>query len=497
MNAEKKVQNMRQVLEMLEKQLSGKRLIRYMVNTEVIEVSSEQFFTQVRERACAFKTRGLAGKHIGIMGSNSCEWLVHFCAVLFAGAVAVLLDRESNPETIAALAKKTALDAVLYDASTEKAVLDAALPSAVQRISMQEPDECSSLHGEKAVPFETERKPEDLACILFTSGTTSGSKAVMLSERALVASVCSEINDKKFQALLAVMPFHHLAGFVTILNAMYLGAEICLAQDLKYFYRYLECMKPDYVSVVPSMLQMLARKLKNGGANGSLLGWNLRIINCGGAAFCPELLQMLLERQITVLQGYGASEAGGIGLLWEMTPERPDTIGKPPAELEVKIINDELFLRSESVMMGYYGDKEGSEKVLCDGWYATGDLCRQDEDGYLYLIGRRKNLIILSNGENVSPEEMEEKLYACKEISEIMVGVEQNLITATVFPNFAAHSGKEDKEIIQSRIQEAIARYNAEVPVCKQVQRIHFLEQPFAKTATGKLIRGSVRKGEV
>ena len=103
-----------------------------------------------------------------------------------------------------------------------------------------------------------------------------------------------------------------------------------------------------------------------------------------------------------------------------MTEERPDTIGKPPAGLDVKIAGGELYLRSESLMMGYYDDEEGTGKVLREGWYATGDLCRMDEEGYLYLTGRKKNLIILSNGENISPEAIEKKLYRWEEIGELL-----------------------------------------------------------------------------
>ena len=241
---------------------------------------------------------------------------------------------------------------------------------------------------------------------------------------------------------------------------------------------------------------MLAKKLKKGGSYGKNLGWNLHFIACGGAAFCPEFLQTIKEQDITVLQTYGASEAGAIGFMNEMTFERPDTIGKPPACLETKIVNGELYLRSESVMMGYYKDSEETKKVLDEGWYATGDLCRMDDEGYYYLTGRRKNLIILSNGENVSPEEIERKLSGCEEIAEIMVGVEQDLIAATIYPNYPAGMDKASKRKVKEQIEREIAEYNSGSPVYKQIQIIHFQEEPFAKTAAGKTIRRSVTGGE-
>lgn len=490
-NSENK-KNMHQVLLELKNQTKGRNIIKYMTGTSVTEVSSECFFAEVEERSRFLKEKGLAGKHVGIAGRNDYQWLVHFCAVLWAEAAAVLLDRELNSEAFAELAGRTDLDAVLYDSYTEKMVFDAELPARVMRISMQEKQREAAGRECEPEKGQAEAVPGDLACILFTSGTTGQAKAVMLSQRALMASVCHCVIGRKFDALLTVMPFHHLSGFATMLNALCLGSTICLADDLKYLYRYLEVMKPDYVSVVPSMLQMLVRKLKKAGPNGSLLGWNLRMIHCGGAAFPPEVIEMLKERNITVLQGYGASEAGGIGFSWEMTAEHPDTIGKPPAGLEVKLEDGELFLRSESVMMGYYGDEKATSEVLCDGWYATGDLCRQDEEGYLYLTGRKKNLIILSNGENISPEEIETKLYACDAIREVMVGARQNLLIAAVFPNLPSDCTGREAEEIKGRIEEAIEQYNRNSPLYKQIKGIHFLDEPFVKTAVGKLIRQSV-----
>lgn len=485
--------NMRQVLEMLEKRMAGRRLFRYMMDGHVENVSTEEFFWEVRKRACSIKTRELCGKHIGIMGPNSYEWLVNFCAIYWSGSVAVLLNWQFDAETVEELADRVHLDALLYDTAVEEVVAAAKLPEHVAAISMQE------TFAESEVNENEEQKdvqnPDNLACIFFTSGTTDKCKAVMISSRGLVASVCSNVNDKTFHSLLAVLPFHHMSGFVMILNAIYLGAEICLAGDLKYFYQYLKDMKPDYVPVVPSMLPILARKLKNGGIHGERLGWNLHMIHCGGAAFRPEFLQMLLERDIVVLQGYGASEAGGIGFMWEMTPDRPDTIGKPPAQMKIKIVNGELFLRSESVMMGYYGDEEGTAQVLHDGWYATGDLCREDEDGYLYLTGRKKNLIILSNGENVSPEEIETKLYCCEEIREVMVGVENDMLMAAVYPEYPVQGGEGSQQAIRKKIEQAIEQYNCKTPMYKQIRKIRFMEEPFAKTAVGKLIRKSVTGG--
>lgn len=484
----KKTENMRQVLEKMESDLAGRRMIRFMEGERVCDVLTEDFFAQVRNIAGCIVDNGLQGKHIGVLGKNSCQWLAHLCAVFWSGSVAVLLNCDTDSGSLRNLAKRVDLSAVMYDAVSEELIGQTFFENHVCTIPFCQWNGRPAGDGGKQITVE--KKGNELGCIFFTSGTTAESKAVMMSESALAAGVCHRINSRKFESFLAVLPFHHLSGFSSVLNAWYLGAEVCIAEELKYFFEYLRAMKPDYIFVVPSMLRMLARKLKNGGDNGCRFGWNLRLINCGGASFCPEVLQTFLDRKIVVLQGYGASEAGAIGFLREMTMEHPDTIGKPSAELEAKIEDGELYLRSKAVMTGYYGDEEETRKVLgADGWYATGDLCRQDEEGLFYLTGRRKNVIILENGENVSPEEVEAKLYQCPDICEVAVGTERSMIRAEVYPQYPKGCSEEQKEEVRKCIRQAIAQYNDTVPVYKQIQKVNFSDSPLKKTSVGKVVR--------
>lgn len=476
----KHIRNMPQLLLALETDCAERTILRYLDGAQVKDVSAPDFFSRVRRCANALQKQGLSGKHIGIMGANRAEWLIHFCAVFKIGSVAVLLGSELNTVELTERAELADIDCILYDE-----ILKSALPAGVPGYSM---DQLYEEYPDSELPI-ADADAEDLACILFTSGTTAAGKAVMLSQKAMVAGSCHNVVGHHFHAQLAILPMHHVAGFATVLNTWYLGAVVCLGQDFKYLYRYLEHMKPDYTLTVPSMLQAILKKLKKGGPNGHLLGWNLKLIGCGGAKFQPEVIQILNSQNIRVLQSYGATEAGGLGFDWEMTSQCRDTIGKPCPEIETKIVDGELFLRSDSVMMGYYKDPEGTAAVLKDGWYATGDLCSRDEDGFLRLTGRKKNLIILSNGENVSPEEIETRLSACSAICEVMVGLENSLITATVFP---VNADSETKE----KIESAVARYNRGVPPYKQIQNLHFSDAPFAKTAVGKIIRRSVTEGD-
>lgn len=476
------VHNMVQLLQALEAQCGQRTILKYMEGLQVCELSAGAFFQKVRSFAAAFEARNLRGCHIGIMGANRVQWLTGFCAIYLVDGAAVLLSPDLSARELTERAAQVDLKAILFDDALNETVANAVFSPDFVRVNL---DHVPSPDCRCPV---AQPDPESLACILFTSGTTDTAKAVMLSHRAMVAGVCHNVIGHTFSAQLAILPFHHVAGLASVLNTWYLGAVACLGQDIKYMFRYLEQMKPDYTLTVPSILQVILRKLKRGGSNGRNLGWDLHLIGCGGAKFQPEVIQFLNDQNIHVLQSYGATEAGGLGFMWEMTASCKNSIGKPPKELEIKISDGELFLRSSSLMMGYYNDPAATAEVLKDGWYATGDLCQKDEDGYLYLCGRKKNLIILSNGENVSPEQIETALAACDAIAEVMVGVENDRIAATIFPHG-------DTPYVRAQIEAHIETYNRTVPYYRQVHNIHFTDKPFAKTEIGKMIRRSITGG--
>lgn len=473
------IRNMDRFLDTLWNREGDRVILKYMEDRQVLTMTAAQFAQRVGQMAAILAERNLQGKHIGIMGANRVQWLTAFCAIYRVGGVAVLLSPDLNARELSQRIVHADVAGLLYDKALGDSVCEATQAGCVTLLCLDAvPQADDSGLAEPA----TEPHREDLACILFTSGTTATAKAVMLSHGAMIAGVCHGVIGREFIAQLAILPLHHIAGIASVLNTWYLGAVVCLGQDLKYLYRYLAAMKPDYMLTVPSLLQALMKKLRHGGPNGQLLGWNLQLLGCGGARFLPEAIQFLHERNIRVLQSYGATEAGGLGFDWEMTEGCRDTIGKACPEIETKIVDGELWLRSPSVMMGYYKDPEATAQVLRDGWYATGDLCEQDAEGYLRLVGRKKNVIILSNGENVSPEEIEAALQSCRDVDEVLVGVEGDLICAAIFSEKGA----------ESEINSFVERYNSTVPYYKQVQKLRFLDRPFEKTQIGKMIRHSV-----
>ena len=459
--------SMRDLLNEIRRDYSDRILLRHIQCGTVETLTGREFFELTDACASRLYRMGLSGKHIGLIGANRWQWMVSLCAVFQVGATAVLLSPELNPAEISGRMVQADVDALLCDGVLSGKMAEAC-PVVISMDDMPEEN----------YPYPEYRTAgENIACILFTSGTTAVPKAVAFSHRALLAGICHNVIRQPFESQLAILPMHHMAGFASVLNTWYLGRTVCMGEKMKYLYRYLDKMQPDYVLTVPSVLQAMIRKMK---ADGDSCGWNLKLIGCGGARFPAEAIMFLRQRGIRVMQSYGATEAGGIGFQWEMTPEREDSIGKPCPELEIKIHNGELYLRSASLMDGYYGDVQATQAVLQDGWYATGDLCEQDSDGYVYLRGRKNRVIILSNGENVSPEQIEQELSAAGVPGDVMVEVRSNLITACVYPVDGVSA-----ETIETLIQH----YNAGVPASRQVMNLKILNKPLKRTDTGKIMQ--------
>jgi long-chain acyl-CoA synthetase len=480
--------NMNQVIAMMENRNGDSLAIKYMKNRKVVHVYSPQLFRDIRKLSTILLRQGLAGKHIGIMGKNSYEWIVAYYAVTNIGSVAVLFNPDFSLAEIAQCAVQTDLDGLIYDPEVEEKVWAAGLSSSLQTFPMsyfQENDLTEPLPE-----ISSQAGWDDVACIIFTSGTTGKSKAVMLANRTLLTVFCTYVYYNNFKAQLDPIPFYHVAGMNIAINAMCLGAVLCIGENPKNIFRYLETMQPDNVFVVPALLNVMEQQLRRAKPGDKPFGGHLKHILCGGAKFPPEVVKTFLDWGITIWQFYGASESGGQGTVCKMNLDNTNALGRIQRKtIQGDIIDGELVLKGNAIMLGYYNDPEETQKVLYDGWYHTGDLCRMGEDGYYYLTGRKNNLIILSNGKNISPEELEGKLRACPQVQEVMVREEKDFLCGEFFPDYPSHCTEEEKNNIQTQIRTFVQKFNRTMPTYKQIALVRFREAPFEKTSVGKLIR--------
>lgn len=393
------------------------------------------------------------------------------------------------------------------------------------------------------------RLATDKPCtLLFTSGTTGTSKGVLLSQNNLTACVyysCNMVDIHENDVLFSVLPFHHTYELVCAqLGGICLGATICINNSLRYFMRNIQTFRPTAMVVVPLFVTSIYRKIRDEidkkrfhqvlnvgvrvtsavdhvGINlGTFLfhavrkglGGKLRTMICGGAALNAEMVEKFGQFGIRICQGYGITECSPLVCVVPYTAMRKGSAGLPAYGTEVKIVETdengrekdlpphvigEICVRGEQVMLGYYLNQKATKAAMtADGFFRTGDYGYLDNDGYLYITGRKKNIIILSNGKNVYPEELEEYLYANDFVKDCVVLARPQeegdaVITAVVYPDFSRLEGKTDEEIIRM-FREIAAGINRKLPTFKQIRNIELRKTEFEKTTTQKIQRYKV-----
>ncbi len=387
------------------------------------------------------------------------------------------------------------------------------------------------------------------ACtLLFTSGTTGTSKGVLLSQDNLTACIYHSANMVDIHhgdVLFSVLPMHHTYELVCgQLGCICVGATCCFNNSLKYFLRNIKIFRPTAMIMVPLFLSTIYKKigeeikkknkeklvknaisvtktLRHVGIDlrkvafkdvTAALGGRLKNIVCGGAAMDPDLVERFGEFGITVVQGYGISECAPLVCVVPYTANRYGSVGIPAYGTQVKIVRTddggreydapigeigEICVKSPQVMLGYYNNPVATAEAFNnEGYFRTGDYGRMDKDGFLYITGRKKNIIILSNGKNVYPEEIEESLYKLDIIKECVVVArphdgEDDVITALIYPDFDKFQGKTDKEIV-AEVKAKVAAINKQLPTFKQIRNIELRKNEFEKTTTRKIIRHKV-----
>ncbi|MCI5713990.1 MAG: AMP-binding protein, partial [Lachnospiraceae bacterium] len=352
------------------------------------------------------------------------------------------------------------------------------------------------LLGEQETGFSYEPKPEELATIMFTSGTTGKSKGVMLSHRNLAENAtCLDMKFEPGTVLLSVLPIHHAYCLsMDILKALSVGAVICINDSLLRVAKNIKLFEPNIILMVPLMIETFAKKLEEVSwmpaalVRAKVFGKQFHTICSGGAYLNPAYLKTFQRYGITILQGYGMTECSPVistNLSWD---SKVGSVGKLLPNCEAKTVDEELWIKGSSVMMGYYHMPEQTEEALEDGWLKTGDLGYVDEDGFVFLTGRKKNLIITPNGENISPEEIENKIGENRLVQEVLVRDSEGVIEAEIFPDYEYAAKKRIKDI-QKELQKIIDAYNEKTPTYKRVFKLKVREVEFEKNTTKKIKR--------
>lgn len=482
---------------------------RYKVKKEV----AEKTYSQVQKDSMAFsrslEALGKLGKHIALLGTTSYSWIISYFGTTNSSSVAVPIDAQLPAEAIWELLNRADVEMLVYDEirADVAAGIKEHCPQITCVVSMQAQEDTgevlslNQLLAKNQGSFTTKINPDQLCTILFTSGTTGKSKGVMLSHRNLTDNAISQ--DMKIPAgtvSMTLLPINHVYCLtMDIIKGLYIGITICINDSIMRVQKNLALFKPEIILLVPMIIESLYGKLTEAAKHapegtpkeliaGAALGGRLKTICSGGAYLDPEYVDRFKEFGITILQGYGMTECSPVissNLEWA---NKKGSVGKLMPNCQAKVVDDELWIKGSSVMMGYYKMPEETAETLEDGWLKTGDLGYIDEDHYVYITGRKKNLIILANGENVSPEELENHLSRSELVKEILVREKDGVIEAEIFPDaeFAEKAGIED---IAGELQKIIDAFNAKMPVYKRIHHFVVRTTEFEKTTAKKIKR--------
>lgn len=543
--------------------------IAYMVKDkkggEYRNIKYSEFQQDVEAVGTALLARGIRGQKIGIMGENCYEWVVVYIATINSGNIAVPLDRELSLAEVKLIMSAAECDTAFYtDTSspkfedlnlTHRIVMSLYgshnLPCPAVKTWEEFRKEGTELIESGNTDFADVIIDKDApASLIFTSGTTGNPKGVMLSSFNLVSNV--EMTGEVFNVnsddrVLSLLPIHHtFESNVTLLGMLYRGGSVAFFEGLKYVNTNMKEAQPTLVLAVPLIFESiyhriwkqakktnkekalkkaikLNRKLKNIGIDLSRrlfadiyaqLGGKVRVMLCGAAAIDPNVLKGYYDIGITFIQGYGLTEASPLATGTPISPmvyTKPGSVGPPLPRSTVRIVdpNDEgigeIVYKGPNVMLGYYKMPEETANTLKDGWLYTGDYGFLSDDGWLYITGRKKNIIVTKTGKNIYPEELEGYLNRLDYIDESMVyGYEpddedETLVAVQIRPDYEqiyadfGENYSEDK--IKSLIEAQIKNLNQTLPNYKWIRKIDIRETEFVKTTTKKIKRQASMNG--
>ncbi|MBR5408027.1 MAG: AMP-binding protein [Lachnospiraceae bacterium] len=501
------MKSIRELWEESLKKYEGLPAVRWLNKKEICEKTYDELGNDIVSIRKGLNAEGFSEAHIALIGNSSACWISAYLGITTGQNTAVPLDAGLPAEDLTELLNRADAEALFL--GEKQAVLASQVKKEcpkIRRIWL-----LSDVYIEDALTLSdlmaagtraediTGKNEDDVATIIYTSGTTGKSKGVMLTQGNLAHNVESvDYTVEPGAVLLSVLPIHHAFCLVMDwLKGFSLGAVICVNDSYMHMVRNMGIFKPEVMLMVPLMIETIYKKLtaanplipKKLVAN-KAFGGRLNIIFTGGAHLDPFYIDKFGEYGIDVLEGYGMSECSPVISSNSPADHKPGSIGRPLKNVELKFENGEILVRGSSVMKGYYKMPEETAKALKDGWLHTGDKGYIDEDGYLFINGRVKNLIIMSNGENISPEEIENKLALHPLVGEVIVTGENNGLVARIYPDEDVIKSKRLKEDnIKVALQAVIDAYNRVQPSYRQITGLIVRKEPFPRNATGKIKR--------
>ncbi len=492
-----------------------KVFIREKCGRDIADVTFNEFCAN-SERINAYIKEISDGEkiHAAVIGATGSGYLESYFGTVMGGNVIVPLDAQLSCEDIAELINRSDSQLLFCDPKFA-AVIPQLRESckALRAVIFVKDGEGADITVpqiiEKYQPLRTEEPaPEALAAIVYTSGTTGKAKGVMLTHGNLIDNtMCMDNESSPEDVLLTVLPVHHVYCFTCdILCSLRYGATLCVNDAMMRIAQNLKLFKPTLILLVPMIAETIYKQIKVASAAkpdiaikdiaNAVFGGRLKGIFSGGAYLSPELIDSYKELGIPIAQGYGMTECSPRISTADLVSENLGDVGTIVGGCSVRIDDGEIVVKSPSVMQGYYKDEAATaEAFTADGWLRTGDL-GYVKDNRVYITGRKKNLIILSNGENVSPEEIENKFAAVDMVQEMLVYAEDGVITAEFYLSDDVCADMTADEKV-SALRAVVDKINPTLTSAKAIRRIRVRDKEFDKTTSKKIRRNQTEQGAV
>ena len=554
------VKNYREMIEYSVKNYADKVAYKYKKNgdlkhVEYVEKTYEQVGKDIKAFATALLNQGLEHKKIVVIGNNRYEWCISYLAVTSGNMIIVPLDKALPGNEIENLVTRSEAEVAIFDKKYVEVMkklkkdtnVNLQMLICMDNIKDENIEKFSELlqKGEALLKNGDERyekvevNPEKMSIMLFTSGTTNAPKAVMLSQK----NVCANLSDfaswvrlYPTDTLLSFLPIHHtFECTVTFLYGFYSGCTVAFCDGLKYIQKNLAEYKVSVFVAVPVVLETMYKKIQKAIrdqekeklinrmikiSNGLLkckidlrkvifkqilnnLGGNIRLVLYGAAPMDKETIVGFNNFGIELVQGYGLTETSPVIAAESDKEKKPGAVGLALPSLNVKIDNPdengegEILVKGPSVMMGYYHNEEENKRAFVDGWFKTGDYGYITEDGFIYVTGRKKDIIVLRNGKNVYPQEIENLINKIPYVTESLVYQREKDKTDTMLCAKIVYDkdlikealGEKTEKEYKDSIWEKIKEINKELPVFKHIKNITITTEPLIKTTTQKVKR--------